>query len=258
MNRTTISGLLSTYRGYRQQGICKIMRVSNWGKVTSGLFVCMLAGCGGGHGSGYGGSGSLNPAPTVSFSQPAEAATINFGQSFTVTWTSTYATSCSATTSGAAGGAFTGTQMPSGSQTVVPTAAGTYTYTLNCTGAGGTKSASANVTVTPNLLAALAPTGHRDRDRWFDGLDPTQGDNPYGLVVAPATAGLITKGDLVVCNFNDGPTNTQGTGNEHRGTSSSHRIHSPMRLRARRIFWAVMHSRCCRTTASRRPRGDRI
>ena len=44
-------------------------------------------------------------------------------------------------------------------------------------------------------------------------VDPINGDlNPYGLVVAPATAGLITKGDLVVCNFNDGPTNTQGQG----------------------------------------------
>src|ERR1700736_3381484 len=79
MNRTTISEALSTYMGYRQQGICKTMRVSNWGQVTSGLFVCVLAGCGGGHGSGYGGA-PMNPAPTVSFSQPGAAATINFGQ----------------------------------------------------------------------------------------------------------------------------------------------------------------------------------
>jgi hypothetical protein len=183
------------------------MRVSTWGQITSGLLVSVLLGCGGGHG-GY---GSMMPAPTVSFSQPAAAATINFGQALTVTWTSAYTTSCTATTSSAAGGTFTGTQMVSGSQTVVPTAAGTYTYTLNCTGSGGTKSASANVTVTPNLLAALAPTGAIPTVG--STIDPTNGDlNPYGLVVAPATAGLITKGDLVVCNFNDGPTNTQGKG----------------------------------------------
>jgi hypothetical protein len=163
------------------------------------------------------------PAPAVSFSQPAAGATINFGQALTVTWTSTYATSCSATTSSGAGGAFTGSQMTGGSYTVVPTAAGSYTYTLNCTGTGGSKSASASVTVTPNLLAALAPTGMIPTVG--STVDPINGDqNPYGLVVAPETVGLITKGDLVVCNFNDGPTNTQGTGTTviglHPGTES--------------------------------------
>jgi hypothetical protein len=183
------------------------MRVSTWGHITSGLFVVVLVGCG----SGHGGYGSMTSAPTVSFSQPAAAATINFGQALTLAWTSAYSTSCTATTSSAAGGTFTGTQMVSGNQTVVPTAAGTYTYTLSCTGTGGTKSTSANVTVTPNLLAALAPTGAIPTVG--STIDPTNGDlNPYGLVIAPATAGLITKGDLVVCNFNDGPTNTQGKG----------------------------------------------
>jgi len=190
------------------------MRVSNWGKVTSGLFVCVLAGCGGGHGSGYGGA-PMNPAPTVSFSQPGAAATINFGQATTLTWTSAYTTSCTATTSSAAGGSFTGTQMTSGSMTVVPTAAGNYTYTLSCTGSGGTKSASASVTVTTNILNALAPpAGTAIATVGLTGstTDPTQGYNPYGLVVAPATAGLIAKGDLVVCNFNAGGNPNQGSG----------------------------------------------
>ncbi len=35
--------------------------------------------------------------------------------------------------------------------------------------------------------------------------------NPYGLTVAPSTAGDFTKGDLVVCNFNK-KNNVQGTG----------------------------------------------
>jgi hypothetical protein len=180
--------------------------------IVGGLLLSALAGCGGGGGGGgYGSMGMGTPAPTAKFSQPAQPATINYGQALTLAWTSSNATSCSATTSSAAGGAFTGTQMSSGSQTVVPTAAGTYTYTLNCTGTGGTKSATASVTVTPNLLAALAPTGAIPMVG--STVDPINGDlNPYGLVVAPATAGLITKGDLVVCNFNDGPTNTQGKG----------------------------------------------
>jgi hypothetical protein len=199
------------------------LRILTGGRITAALFTSVLVACGGG-GGGSGGYGSMaTPAPTVSFSQPAEGATINFGQDLTVAWTSTYATSCTATTSSAAGGAFTGTQMTSGSQMVVPTAAGSYTYTLNCTGTGGSKSASASVTVTPNLLAALAPTGAIPTVG--STVDPVNGDqNPYGLVLAPATAGLITKGDLVVCNFNDGPTNTQGKGTTiiglHPGTGS--------------------------------------
>lgn len=43
-------------------------------------------------------------------------------------------------------------------------------------------------------------------------VDPKFGQlNPYGLTVAPATAGDFTKGDLAVCNFN-AKSNVQGTG----------------------------------------------
>ena len=43
-------------------------------------------------------------------------------------------------------------------------------------------------------------------------VDPVNGaGNPYGLTVAPITAGDFTKGDLVICNFN-AKSNKQGTG----------------------------------------------
>jgi hypothetical protein len=43
-------------------------------------------------------------------------------------------------------------------------------------------------------------------------VDPMNGDqNPYGLTVAPVTAGKMTAGDLVICNFND-QANIQGLG----------------------------------------------
>jgi hypothetical protein len=43
-------------------------------------------------------------------------------------------------------------------------------------------------------------------------VDPANGaQNPYGLTVAPITAGKFTAGDLVVCNFN-AKSNVQGTG----------------------------------------------
>jgi hypothetical protein len=43
-------------------------------------------------------------------------------------------------------------------------------------------------------------------------IDPSFGQlNPYGLTVAPSTNGMLTQGDLVVCNFN-ASSNVQGTG----------------------------------------------
>jgi hypothetical protein len=188
------------------------MKIRVWGRVSTGLFVSALVGCGGGSGGGGYGSGSSMPAPTVSISQPAAGATVNLGQAVTVTWTSAYATSCTASASSAAGGTFTATPGLSGSQTVVPTAAGTYTYTLACTGTGGTMSATGSVTVAANLLATLAPKLATTVGSTGSTSDPTQGYNPYGLTIAPATLGLITKGDLVVCNFNTGGSTAQGTG----------------------------------------------
>ncbi len=52
-------------------------------------------------------------------------------------------------------------------------------------------------------------------------IDPTgSSTNPYGLALAPVAAGPVSAGDLVVCNFNNGPNtvagspdpNTQGQG----------------------------------------------
>lgn len=43
-------------------------------------------------------------------------------------------------------------------------------------------------------------------------VDPINGDqNPYGLAIAPISAGMLTAGDLVICNFNDA-ANVQGNG----------------------------------------------
>src|SRR5580693_2117073 len=56
------------------------------------------------------------------------------------------------------------------------------------------------------VIGALAITSIRPT------LDPRNGhQNPYGLAIAPASAGLLTAGDLVICNFNDS-ANVQGNG----------------------------------------------
>jgi len=150
--------------------------------------------------------------PTVAFSAPNQGLTINLGQAVTLAWASTGATSCSATTSASGGGSFSGTQSGSGMQSVVPTATGSYTYTLDCMGMGGNAVVSTpTVKVNMSILGMLAASGSLTM------IGPTpdaveHGGNPYGLAIAPVTAGLITAGDLVVCNFNDGATNTQGKG----------------------------------------------
>ena len=164
-----------------------------------------LAGCG----SGMYGGGGTNTMPTVNFSSPVRAISINLGQSLQLTWSSLYANSCIASASSASAGGFSGARPISGSESVAPTAIGTMIYTLRCTGSGGSTSAStAPVTVNPSILSTMTRIATIGST-----VDPSEhGGNPYGLGIAPMTAGLITAGDLVVCNFNDGATNTGGQG----------------------------------------------
>ena len=102
-----------------------------------------------------GGSPPPPPVPTVSLN--ASPTGIATGQSSTLTWSSTNATSCTAS------GGWSGAKALSGSQSVSPTT--TTTYTLTCTGAGGSGTASATVGVSANgftLTASpttLAPGG---------------------------------------------------------------------------------------------------
>ncbi len=77
-----------------------------------------------------------------------------------------------------------------------------------CGGYGSHSMQSRTVKITGAELSTLATQSEIGST-----IDPTEhGGNPYGLTVATATGGLITKGDLIVCNFNDGATNTQGLG----------------------------------------------
>lgn len=143
------------------------------------------------------------PAPTVTIS--ASPATIALGSSSTLTWSSTDATSCTAS------GAWAGTKATSGSQSVTPAATGSGTYTLTCTGAGGSGTGAATVTVGPAppppptvtisaTPATIAPGGSSSLS-WsstnansctasgaWSGSQPTSGS----ATVAPAAAGTYT------------------------------------------------------------------
>lgn len=183
-------------------------------RCVPGIAAVVLVACGGG-GGGYSApmmsAPAPTPVPTVTFTSPAQATTVSFGRTVQLAWTSTNATTCTATTSSTIGGAFTGTQPASGTATVAPTATGTVTYTLMCSGAGGSASATtATVTVGPSILSTLSVAGIIEIGPTADPIN--MDNNPYGLAIAPVTAGLITAGDLIVCNFNDVPGNTQGAG----------------------------------------------
>jgi outer membrane protein assembly factor BamB len=132
-----------------QPGIRPIVRALCLMTLITSL---LLAGCGGGGddggggggaGGGSGGGGSTNPpAPGLALTANAAAnGTVNLA------WSSTNASSCTAS------GAWSGSKSPSGSQSVTGVAPGAATFSLECTGAGGTVSRSASVTV-----AASPPT----------------------------------------------------------------------------------------------------
>jgi len=93
-------------------------------------------------------------APTVSIS--ANPTSIVSGESSTLTWSSTNATSCTAS------GGWSGSEATSAMTSVAPTV--TTTYTLTCTGSGGSANASATITVTtatpppPSVSISANPT----------------------------------------------------------------------------------------------------
>jgi hypothetical protein len=79
------------------------------------------------------------PAPIVSLG--FAPASVSAGQSTTLTWSSTGATLCVAT------GAWNGAQALAGKLALTPASAGSYDYTLTCSGPGGDASASATLAV---------------------------------------------------------------------------------------------------------------
>jgi hypothetical protein len=198
------------------------LRSVSWSAGAPFFATCFLIGCGGG-GGGYGGTGSggsgygTTPPPTATFTAPAPAVTINFGQAVTLTWNSTYATSCTGSASATAG-TFTA-PTPNDTATVAPTGPGSATYTLTCTGAGGTTSATVTVNVNPNILSTVSVAKITTIGPSLDPAKNQFNGNPYGLVIAPATAGLITKGDLVVCNFNAAVASAQTASVQGTGTT---------------------------------------
>lgn len=105
--------------------------------VWTGAVALLLAGCGGDTGA---------PQPTVTLS--ASQAKVQLGSSASLSWTATNAASCTAS------GAWSGTQATSGTSSQAPAIAGVSTYTLTCSGDGGSATQSVTLTVPLPVLAS--------------------------------------------------------------------------------------------------------
>jgi hypothetical protein len=92
---------------------------------------------------------NILPQPTVTLT--AAPAAVAAGASSTLTWTSSNATSCTAS------GGWSGSLAPNGTQSTGPVASPT-SYSLSCTGSGGTSSASVVVNLIPTATLLVSPS----------------------------------------------------------------------------------------------------
>lgn len=79
-----------------------------------------------------------------------------------------------------------------------------FSLIAGCSGTSSTSGSGSGpgITGTPSVLSQLTT-----KTTIGSTVDPTNGDkDPTGLAIAPATAGLITAGDLIVCNYSNNNT----------------------------------------------------
>ena len=136
------------------------------------------------------------PVPSIILS--ASQTSVDAGSMVTLTWSTTDASSCTAA------GAWTGTKTISGSQTVNP--ASTSTYTLTCTGAGGSVNKSVTITVNAPSIA-----GDINGDKKVDILDVVMVASYFGKTTFDSKAdaappfGIIDIFDVMVVVVNWSP-----------------------------------------------------
>ena len=159
------------------------------GLIAFSVIGSTLGGCGGGS--------SDNPAPTATLT--VEPSTITVGQSATLNWSSNAGTTCTAS------GGWSGTQQATGTTDVVPTAAGTVTYTLECSGMGFSGSATKSATLT--VQAASAYTATSLVEDLAGGAARTTDPllvNPWGIAYGPTTAIWVANNHSETATIYDG------------------------------------------------------
>jgi uncharacterized protein (TIGR03118 family) len=171
---------------------------AKWSRlITVSALGAALAACGG---KGYnGGVNGTTPAPTASLS--VDPTTITLGQSAKLTWTASAGTTCTASNG------WSGAQQTAGSADVTPTATGNVTYTLSCSGAGFTGTATQDATLAVQAASAyLATTLVEDFAGGAARTQDTNLVNPWGLAV------LATSPMWVANNHTDTSTLYNGNG----------------------------------------------
>ncbi|MGP1679644.1 MAG: DUF3443 domain-containing protein [Burkholderiales bacterium] len=164
-------------------------RASGFLRVAALAACLLLASCGGSSGGGASSAATLpsspasNPvivsigaSPTSSANNPvivsigASPTSLSVGESTTLTWSSSNASGCQA--SGDTSGAWSGAVALSGTKLVMPSAAGTFTYTLTCNGVANSASVDVAAAPTPiptvslSLAPASVPAGQRSTLTW--------------------------------------------------------------------------------------------
>ena len=120
--------------------------------------VIFIASCGGGGGGGS--STPSTPSPTVTISSSSSSVIV--GEVITLTWSSSNATSCSAS------GAWSGSKAVSGNEDITIANSGANNFSLSCTGEGGSGSASASVTGIANISGVVVDGYIRDASVFLD------------------------------------------------------------------------------------------
>ena len=117
----------------------------------------LLAACGNNNNGGGSSSSSGGPMPpVVNFAAPSPS-TVAPGGSFTLSWTSSNVSACTAS-GGSGSDGWTGSEPTSGSATLAASAtAGTYEYTLSCTGEGADSGSMATATAAEIVSSSTAP-----------------------------------------------------------------------------------------------------
>jgi uncharacterized protein (TIGR03118 family) len=164
----------------------------------------LLQGCGGGAGAGGAYGASAAPTTPSAVSVKVSPASVTVGQPATVTWSSSSGTSCTAS------GAWSGSQTVMGSTTVTPTAAGTETFSLACSGgiySSGSGSAMLTVMAAP---AAVATNAYTLTNLVADaaGGSATNVDpklvNPWGLSIASTNPAWVANNHTNTATLYDG------------------------------------------------------
>jgi hypothetical protein len=117
------------------------------------------------------------------------ASSVTVGDSFTLTWSSQGATSCTASGGGADGSPWSGSVATSGTTTQTGTTSGTFTYTLNC-GANGVAATPEQVVIKVSAASGSSSSGSTSGGAASSGHSGGGSLDPLELILLAALGGL--------------------------------------------------------------------